>query len=129
MSVPIEKRRWTGEGSKPLELQILRPFNRSEVLSIAEAAHLAGRSERTIRDWCLLHDLGRRIGGRWAVSKVALAMWLDGNKEALGTYLAGDRRSLAVIGYFARVGVPLPKQPYGFRETMLSEVKTRVGAG
>jgi hypothetical protein len=95
--------------AKLLEPQILRPFNRSEVLSIAEAAHLAGRSERTIRDWCLLNDIGRRIGGRWAVSRVALAMFLDGDREALASYLGGDRTSPAVTTYFERCGLPLPK--------------------
>jgi len=88
--------------------QILRPFHRDEALPVAEAARIAGRSVRTIREWCLLHDIGRRIGGQWAVSKVALAMWLDGNKQALATYLAGDRRSLGVTEYFERCGVPLP---------------------
>jgi len=92
------------------EPQVLRPFHRSEVLPVAEAARIAGRSKRTIREWCLLHDIGRRILGRWAVSKVALAMLLDGNKEALAAYLAGDRSFPAVAEYFFRCGVPLPKQ-------------------
>ena len=88
------------------EPQVLRPFHRSEVLSIAEAARIAGRAVRTIREWCLFHDIGRRIGGRWAVSKVALAMWLDGNQETLAAYLAGDRSSPTIAEYFDRCGVP-----------------------
>jgi hypothetical protein len=94
----------------PPEPLVLMPFHRSEVLSIAEAAHIARRSVRTLRGWCLLHDIGRRIQGRWAVSKVALAMLLDGNKEALAVYLEGDRSSPIVAEYFSRCGVPLPKQ-------------------
>ncbi len=90
------------------EPQILRPFHRSEVLSVAEAASVAGKSVRTIRSWCLLRDVGRRIGGRWAVSKVALAMLLDGNKEALAAYLTGDRTSSMIKSYFDRCDVPLP---------------------
>ena len=89
-----------------LEPQVLRPFDRSEALSTAEAARVAGRAVRTIREWCLLHDIGRRIGGRWAVSKVAMAMWLDGNKEALAAYLAGDRSSPTITEYFYRCDVP-----------------------
>jgi hypothetical protein len=58
------------------EPRVLRPFNRGEALSIAEAARLAGRSVRTFRDWCARLDIGRRIGGQWAVSRVALAMFL-----------------------------------------------------
>ena len=92
------------------EPQILVPFHRSEVLSIPEAAEIAGRSIRTLRDWCLRHDIGRRIGGQWAVSKVALAMWLDGNKKALAAYLRGDRSSLEVTEYFERCGVRLPSR-------------------
>jgi hypothetical protein len=69
-----------------------------------------------------------RIGENWAVSRVALAMLLDGNREALLAYLAGDRSCPTVTGYFARFGVPLPKPLFGFREEVLSEVKTRVEA-
>jgi hypothetical protein len=91
------------------EPQVLRPYHRAEVLSIEDAAHIAGRSMRTIREWCMRFDIGRRIGGRWAVSKVALSMLLDGNKEALAAYLAGDRSSPVVREYFSRWEVPLPK--------------------
>jgi hypothetical protein len=92
--------------------QVLIPFHRSEVLSIAEAAAIAGRKVRTLRDWCLRHDIGRRIGGQWAVSRVALAMLLDGDRAALEAYLAGDRRSPTVVGYFERCGVPLPRADF-----------------
>ena len=94
----------------PIEPQVLRPYNRQEVFSVAEAAISAGRSKRTIRDWCLLYDIGRKVNGQWYVSKVALLMWLEGNREALHAYLAGDRRSELVTGYFARCEVPLPRE-------------------
>ena len=87
--------------------QVLIPFHRAECLSIAEAAEIAQRTRRTLRDWCNLHDLGRRIGGQWAVSRVALAMYLDGDSEALATYLRGDRQSASVVAYFERCNVPL----------------------
>ena len=93
---------------EPLEPQVLRPFRRDEVLAVSEAAIWAGRSKRTIRDWCQIHDLGRRIGGQWAVSKVALTMWLDGAHEELRAYLTGDRQSPRVRDYFHRCEVPLP---------------------
>jgi hypothetical protein len=44
------------------------------------------------------------------VSKVALAMHLDGHRAALEAYLAGDRNSLMVANYFERCGVPLPRR-------------------
>ena len=71
---------------------------------------MAGRSVRTLREWCARLDIGRRIGGRWAVSKVALAMLLDGDKTALAAYLAGDRQSDVVTAYFERCGVPLVRR-------------------
>lgn len=46
------------------EAQVLRRFHRDEVLSIAEAAVVARKSPRTIREWCLLYYLGGRIAGR-----------------------------------------------------------------
>ncbi len=68
--------------------QVLIPFHRSEAIPIAEAARISGRSVRTLREWCARFDIGRRISGQWAVSKVALAMHLDGDKTALKAYLA-----------------------------------------
>jgi hypothetical protein len=111
------------------EPQVLVPFHRGEVLSIAGAADIAGRSVRTLREWCQLHYIGRRIGGQWAVSKVALAMHLDGNRDALNGYLSGDRSSPAIVAYFERCGMPLPRQGNSFREQRLSEVKTHVESG
>ena len=91
----------------PYEPQVLRPFNRREMCTVAEAARIAGRSVRTIREWCARLDIGRRIGGQWAVSRVALAMFLDGDLEALRAYLRGDRSSSTIIEYFTRCNVPL----------------------
>jgi Helix-turn-helix domain len=91
------------------EPQVLRPFHRSEALSIAEAAAIAGKSVRTVREWCARLDIGRRIGGQWAVSRVALAMFLDGDREALAAYLRGDRTSPMIAEYFASCRVPVPK--------------------
>jgi len=108
------------------EPQVLRPFNRSEVLSIAEAAAIAGRKVRTLRDWCLRHDIGRRIEGQWAVSKVALAMFLDGDRTALAVYLDGDRTSPIVVEYFERWKVPIPRRSNEPRYEALSEVNRRV---
>jgi hypothetical protein len=66
--------------------------------------------------WCIQRGLGRRVrGGKWVVSKVALAMHLDGDASTLAAYLAGDRSGPAVKAYFDRCEVPLPK-PQAFRE-------------
>ena len=66
---------------------ILVPFADEERISIGEAAAIAGKSERTLRNWCVEYGIGRRIaGGVWAVSKVALTMLLDGDLQALAAY-------------------------------------------
>jgi len=82
------------------------PFDRRECISLKGAADIAGKSESTLRAWCEEHGLGRRIGGgTWSVSKVALAMFLDGNRRALCAYHAGDRTGAIVAAYFKRVGI------------------------
>jgi hypothetical protein len=44
------------------------------------------------------------------VGKVALAVFLDGDPEALRAYLVGDRQSPAVVCYFERAAVPIAPQ-------------------
>lgn len=84
----------------------LIPFDRREGLTTAEAAERADRTERTIRMWCRDHDIGRHVaGGPWLVSRVALAMFLNGDAEALQAYLAGDRAGPTVAPYFLAEGL------------------------
>ena len=62
------------------------------------AAERAGKSPGTIRNWCIEHGIGRRVGGGpWIVSKVAL--------ETLRHYKAGDRTSDCIVAYFKREGL------------------------
>ncbi|WP_244563280.1 hypothetical protein [Bradyrhizobium lablabi] len=84
------------------------PFDKRECISLKEAAGVAGKSESTMRAWVEEHGLGRRIGGgTWSVSRVALAMFLDGDDRALRAYHAGDRSSEIVMGCYERSGCPL----------------------
>jgi hypothetical protein len=86
--------------------QVLIPFDRREALSLGQAAEIVGKSVETIRRWCALHDIGRRVGdGQWMVSRVALAMWLDRDRKALAAYLAGERDRPMVSVYFERAGL------------------------
>jgi hypothetical protein len=78
---------------------VLVPFADEESLTIGQAAAIVGersatrRTERTIRNWCIKHGIGRRLaGGRWIVSKPALLMLLEGDYEALIAYRGVDRR-------------------------------------
>lgn len=84
---------------------VLTPFNPDEGLTLQQAADRAQKSPGTIRNWCDSEGLGRRIGGKWYVSKVALEMFLDGDTGALCCYLQGDRSSKNVIAYFNRFGL------------------------
>jgi hypothetical protein len=81
----------------------LVPFDRREGLTLNAAAAESGKSPGTVRNWCIEHGIGRKVGGgNWVVSKVALAMYLDGDDVALSAYLSGDRESDFVITYFSR---------------------------
>jgi hypothetical protein len=82
----------------------LVPFSAEECISIGKAAAIAGKSERTLRDWCVEHGIGRRVaGGAWGVSRVALAMLLDGDLEALAAYRDhGARGSWEPVAKFYR---------------------------
>jgi hypothetical protein len=87
--------------------QVLLPFDPAEAIDVAEASKRAARAQRTLREWCAVHGIGRRIAGRWAVSAVALDMLLDGDFESLQAYLTGDRSSERVRAYFVRRSIPL----------------------
>jgi hypothetical protein len=76
-------------------------------MTLQEAAYRARKSENTIRNWCEREGLGRRIGGKWCVSKVALEMYLDGESRALDRYLQGDRASDDIVAYFGKFRLPV----------------------
>lgn len=91
------------------EPRILIPYDRREAISLRVAAEIAGRSESTVRSWCQIALIGRRVaGGPWQVSRPALHMFLDGNQGALKAYLDGDRESELVASYFKRCGLRPP---------------------
>jgi hypothetical protein len=88
-----------------LKPHVLIPFDLKEALAISEAATIAGRSTVTVRTWAANFDLGRPVGGRWMISRVALAMFLESDRKALRAYLSGDRENALVIDYFRRFGI------------------------
>jgi hypothetical protein len=100
---------------RPAEPQVcltLIPYDKREGLTIKEAADIAGKSPRTINNLCHRHGIGRRVaGGTFVVSKVALAMFLDGDNIALAAYQAGDRTSPLVVSYFERFGIVISQKP------------------
>jgi hypothetical protein len=96
-------------------LRTLVPYANEEGISVGEAAAIAGKSERTIRIWCVEHGIGRRIaGGTWAVSRVALTMLLEGDLEALAAYRdRGERAGSDLVAkYYRRCRLdPLLERP------------------
>jgi hypothetical protein len=85
---------------------------------LKQAAGIAGKSESTLRGWYAQHGFGRRVdGGAWLVSKVALAMFLDGEEKALRAYHAGDHAGGLVVLIFAgQVSAPSSVEKFGFHE-------------
>jgi hypothetical protein len=80
----------------------LVPYDAREAISVTAAAKRAGKSDTTIRGWCQRHHIGRRIGGVWAVSQVALAMLLEGDDAALAAYHDGARAHYEPVAKFYR---------------------------
>jgi hypothetical protein len=80
---------------------VLNPFDPAEAIGTTEAAHMADVSDRTIRNWVLEHDIGRKVGGHNKVSKPALTMFIEGDTGALADYHAGERTA-RVQSYFER---------------------------
>jgi hypothetical protein len=87
---------------------ILRPYDPAEVIGTGEAAQRAGKSERCMRNWCLEQHLGRKIGGHYSVSRVALDMKLNDDEPALKAYHAGERVTPEVAAYYRRLGIEIP---------------------
>jgi hypothetical protein len=58
-----------------------------------------------MRLWVERYRLGRRVGGVIRVSKVALMMHLEGDREALRLYHQGNRTDSRVMSYFERCGI------------------------
>ena len=101
---------------------VLKPYDVREGMSLAQAAERAGKSESTLRAWCVQRGLGRRVGGGvWVVSRVALAMFLDGDVLALAAYQTGDRSSDLVTSYFERFGLARQTPELDFLSPFLSQ--------
>jgi hypothetical protein len=85
----------------------LIPYHADEGMSVKDAAKVAGKSERTIRDWCEKYSIGRRVaGGTLIVSKPALLALLEGDEDALVGYRRGARASYPPVArYYERANL------------------------
>lgn len=86
-------------------IRVLIPYDPRESISAKQAARDADCCGVTIKTWCEDHGIGRKVGGRWRVSKVALAMFLESNFDALAAYHKGERNGELVGPYFKRSGL------------------------
>jgi len=103
-------------GTKPL--RTLDPFTIEECVSIKEAATIAGRTERTLRNWGEVYGIGRRIAGRWAISRIALMMLLNGDLDELKAYRDDGARAwppVAKIYHRYGLGHLLERPEFGGR--------------
>ena len=89
---------------------VLKPYDPNEVIGIRAACKLSGGSRGRMIQLCEQHGLGRKIGARWAVSRVALHAFLNDDHEGLNAYLTGDRTGPVVAHLYRAAGVPLPSQ-------------------
>jgi hypothetical protein len=99
---------WLWGGGMKSDRQILIPFHGLEALTIQEASYRTGLPETTLRRWTRDFGLGRRLEGyvrQWTLSKVALAMHLAGDREALGAYHRGERKAEIVARYYRSEGI------------------------
>ncbi len=107
------------------ERKILVPFDIRECISLGHGAGRAGISESTMCNWCKKYGLGRRIGGKWAVSKVALRMHLENDLDALHVYHAGNRNDRRIVSYFEREGLGILVKPMAGCQPVESEIRFR----
>ena len=85
--------------------RVLVPFVGFEVADVHYAARWAGVTPKCIRQWCERHGVGRKIAGRFFVSRLALPMFVEGDRETLARYHAGDRGP-EVLAYLTRMQTP-----------------------
>lgn len=50
-----------------------------DVLEVDEATEISGRTPSTVRRWAARHRLGRRLGGRWLLSRARFRAFVEGN--------------------------------------------------
>lgn len=89
----------------PLGAIVLKPYDPREAISPDIAARQTHRTTETMRQWASLYALGRKVGGRWFLSRVALAMFLENDFTALKAFHLGDRASELVEPYLKRLAL------------------------
>ena len=60
------------EAPEELQAEIHAALRDPGALNLKEAADLVKRNQTTVARWCKQHGIGRKIGGRWQVSRSEL---------------------------------------------------------
>jgi hypothetical protein len=89
---------------------VLKPYDPLDAIGIGSACRISGEGRLRLIAMAQRYGFGRKIGARWAFSRVALLAFLDGDDEGLAAYLAGDRTGPAVTRAYRAAGVPLLTQ-------------------
>lgn len=82
-------------------------MRRSDIITLKEAVHRTGKSDRTLRNWCKQFGIGRQTSPSAPIdiSAPALEMVLHGDFEALEMLRLGDRYTARVSRYFKHLGI------------------------
>jgi hypothetical protein len=92
---------------KPIFI-VLALYNPKEGMTLRQAVVRSGKSETTVRNWCVNRGIGRRVAGSTrVVSEPALEMPLDDDHAALKAYHSGDPSAASPVRlYYERTKVP-----------------------
>ncbi|MGO6898748.1 hypothetical protein ACCT15_35630 [Rhizobium ruizarguesonis] len=84
-------------------------MHRSDIITLKEAVHRTGKSDRTLRSWCKLFGISRQAssGAPIEISAPALEMVMHGDMEALELLRRGDRHHPRVRRFFEHLGLSL----------------------
>ncbi|SFV32272.1 hypothetical protein SAMN05216456_1593 [Devosia crocina] len=78
-----------------------------DIIGLKQAAHLAGKDPKTIRDWCRKHGIGSRPGGGgpYRVSLPGLQMVIAEDWRALELLREGRRSAPEVMRHLHFLGL------------------------
>ncbi|MBB3747444.1 hypothetical protein FHX10_007001 [Rhizobium sp. BK591] len=82
-------------------------MHRSDIITLKEAVHRTGKSDRTLRTWCKLFGISRQTnsGAPIEISAPALEMVMHGDVEALELLRSGNRHHPRVRRFFDHLGL------------------------